>query len=94
MRKILLDKAMERKKEIGEEQVWAALPYLDQHKTTERFSTNDFASFFRLQRKSTGVFEACVSMEEVKIEPCCRNIINNNSFAFSSSNTWLTLYQT
>ncbi|CAB3383396.1 Hypothetical predicted protein [Cloeon dipterum] len=64
MRKILFDKAMKRKNQIGEDQVWAALPYLDQHKTTERFSTKDFATIFRLKKKSGGFSEASVSMEE------------------------------
>ncbi|XP_065332135.1 uncharacterized protein LOC135934366 [Cloeon dipterum] len=64
MRKILFDEAVERIKEIGADQVWAALPYLGQQKTTERFSTKDFASIFRLQYNSGGFSEACVSMEE------------------------------
>ncbi|CAB3383397.1 Hypothetical predicted protein [Cloeon dipterum] len=64
MREVLFKNAKERKKEIGEDQVWAALPYLDPHKTTESFSTKDFLSIFRLQKKCGGFSEACVSMEE------------------------------
>ncbi|XP_065352945.1 uncharacterized protein LOC135947892 isoform X2 [Cloeon dipterum] len=64
MRKILFDEAMERIKEIGEDQVWAALPYLDQHRTTESFSTKVFATIFHLEGKKGDISEACVSMEE------------------------------
>ncbi|CAB3367846.1 Hypothetical predicted protein [Cloeon dipterum] len=65
MRKLLFEKVKDRKRKIGEEQIWAALPYLDQHRTTENFYTRDFASIFRLKGKTGGeISEARVSMEE------------------------------
>ncbi|XP_065349866.1 uncharacterized protein LOC135945871 [Cloeon dipterum] len=65
IRKILFEKAKDRKRKIGVEQIWAALPYLDQHRTTEKFNSGDFSSIFRLKRKNGGeISEARVSMEE------------------------------
>ncbi|CAB3382093.1 Hypothetical predicted protein [Cloeon dipterum] len=65
MRKIVLDKVMERIEEIGEDQVWAALPYLDQHRTTESFSIRDFADIlFCLNWKTGELSNGRVSMEE------------------------------
>ncbi|CAB3386631.1 Hypothetical predicted protein [Cloeon dipterum] len=66
MRKILFDEAMRRKEEIGAYQVWVALPYLDQHRTTERFTTEDFSTIFHLKGKrgKNMISEGCVSMEE------------------------------
>ncbi|CAB3382092.1 Hypothetical predicted protein [Cloeon dipterum] len=64
MRQIVLDSAMENIRQIGEDQVWAALPYLDQHRTTESFSTIYFASIFHLKGKIGEIDEGRVSMEE------------------------------
>ncbi|CAB3386629.1 Hypothetical predicted protein [Cloeon dipterum] len=64
MRKILFDKAMERITEIGADQVWAALPHLDQHRTTECFSSKDFATIFHLKGRIKAISDARVSMEE------------------------------
>ncbi|CAB3382098.1 Hypothetical predicted protein [Cloeon dipterum] len=63
-RKIVFDRAMERIKDIGEDKVWAALPYLDQHRTTESFSSEDFAGIFRLQGKILQIPKGRISMEE------------------------------
>ncbi|CAB3375038.1 Hypothetical predicted protein [Cloeon dipterum] len=64
MRKILFDEAMKRIKEIGADQVLAALPFLDQQRSTEIFSTKDFATIFRLKGVRGGFSEGCVSIEE------------------------------
>ncbi|CAB3370402.1 Hypothetical predicted protein [Cloeon dipterum] len=64
MRKTLYNRAMEEIDEIGGDKVWAALPYLEQHKTTENISTKDFASMFRLESVLGTNFRPGATMEE------------------------------
>ncbi|CAB3382096.1 Hypothetical predicted protein [Cloeon dipterum] len=64
MRKVLFERAMERIKEIGDQQVWAALPYLDQHRMTEYFSTRDFPNIFRIENSKGVLLKNGVTMEE------------------------------
>ncbi|CAB3382085.1 Hypothetical predicted protein [Cloeon dipterum] len=79
-RKVLFDIAMERRLEIGEDQLWAALPYLDQHRMTEFFSTRDFPTIFHIEDSEGVLHERENSMEEflqfiVKFVPNLRELI-------------------
>ncbi|CAB3385616.1 Hypothetical predicted protein [Cloeon dipterum] len=60
VREMLCQEMMKRMRKIGPEQVWAALPFLEPHKTAERFLPRDFQWILEMKPGRSGV-----SMDEL-----------------------------